>query len=271
VLALLIGVMIYAVSMGGYTISTVGIFKSIAAPFQKASNSISSRVEYVLNLYGNAESCYEENQALKAEIATLHTQLADYETTKEELEELQAFVGIKEEHTDFSFSAPCEVIGYVTNDPYYAFMIDSGLEEGLHLYDPVATEQGLVGVITEIGQHTATVTTVLSPDLSVAAYCSTTKDQGVLTGSVSLSREGLCILQYLDRNTQLQKENVILTTGENGLFPKGYVIGYVQDIGMDDTGLTAYASVKPAVELSNLNMVIVITDFDGKERQEDAD
>ena len=53
ILALLVGVMIYALTMGGYTISTVGVFRSIAAPFQRASNAISSRVEYILEVYSN--------------------------------------------------------------------------------------------------------------------------------------------------------------------------------------------------------------------------
>ena len=59
-LALLIGVMLYAVFVGGYTISGVGFFKTITAPFQKVSNSISQRVEFGLDLYRNAENYYEE-------------------------------------------------------------------------------------------------------------------------------------------------------------------------------------------------------------------
>ena len=55
-----------------------------------------------------------------------------------------------------------------------------------------------------------------------------------------------------------------MTTGENGLFPSGYVIGYVKDVAMDDKGLTAYAAVEPASDLKNLSMVVVITDFNGK-------
>lgn len=270
ILALLVGVMVYAVSVGGYTISTVGLFNSIAAPFQKASNAISERVEYMLTLYSNAEYHYQQNKALREEIAALHEELADYEQTKERLSELEAFVGIKEEFEDFSYSAPCEVIGYVTNDPFGAFMINGGTVDGIDLYDPVVTELGLVGMVTEVGRETATVTTILSPDLSVAAYCSTTKDHGVLTGSVALALDGMCRLQYLDKETTLKENRVILTSGENGIFPKGYVIGYVQSVAMDASGMTAYAAIEPAADLSNLGMVVVITDFSGKKAMQGA-
>lgn len=271
IIALLVGVMVYAVSVGGYTISTVGLFNSIVAPFQKASNAISERVEYMLTLYSNAEYHYQQNKALREEIAVLNEELADYEQTKERLAELEAFVGIKEAHEDFSYSAPCEVIGYVTNDPFGAFMIDAGTADGIDLYDPVVTEMGLIGMVTEVGTDTATVTTILSPELSVAAYCSTTKDRGVLTGSVALALDGMCMMQYLDKDTALKPNKVILTSGENGIFPKGYVIGYVRSVENDPSGMTAYAVIEPAAELTNPGMVVVITDFSGKGGSEHAE
>ncbi len=263
-LALFIGLMLYAVFMGGYTISPVSMLQTLTSPVQKASNSISERVEYGLDLFRNAESYYEENRALRQEINTLHTQLSDYEAAKEELARLEAFIGIKEKHDDYSMTSPFDVIGYVTNDPYHNFMIDGGSEEGVSLYDPVVSDLGLVGVVTELGAHTSTVTTILSPELSISACVSSTREKGILTGSVALAMDGMCKLQYLEKDTKLKKDRVILTTGENGLFPGGYVIGYVKEIAMDDTGLTAYAAIEPASDLTHLSMVAVITDFNGK-------
>ncbi len=271
VLALLTGLMLYAVFMEGYTISVIGIMKTISAPFQRASNAISQHVEYALDIYRNAENYDEENRALREEINALHRELADYEAAKEELERLQAFIGIKEKHEDYSMTAPFDVTGYITNDPFYGFTIDGGSEDNISLYDPVVSDKGLVGVITELGTHTATVTTILSPELSVSAGTRSSKERGVLTGSVSLAMDGMCKLQYLDKNTSLKKDKVILTTGENGMFPAGYVIGYVKEVGMDDTGLTAYAAIEPASDMKKLGMVVVITDFSGKAEQNETE
>ena len=265
IIALLTGIMVYAVSVGGYSLSAVSLFRTIAAPFQRVSNSLSERVEHSLNVYRDAEIHYEQNKALKQEVAELHKELAEYDDMKRRLEELQEFVGIKEEYKDLVFSAPCEVINYVTNDPFGAFIIGQGSADGIELYDPVVTDLGLVGVITEVGEHTSQVTTILSPDVSVAVYCSTTTDHGVETGNVGLSLDGLCRLQYLEKDTQIRKDKVILTSGENGMFPKGYVVGYVRDVQVDETGLTTTASVEPAAEILDLSMVIVIKDFTGKD------
>ena len=268
ILALLVGIMIYAVSAGGYQLTAEGLFRAVAAPVQRFSNSISERVEHSLHVYRDAEIHYEQNKALKQEIAELNRELADYAATKQKLEDLQEFVGIKEQYPDMVLSSPCKVTGYVTNDPFHAFTIGQGAADGLSLYDPVVTDLGLVGVITSLGEHSAEVTTILSPDVSVAAYCSTTKDHGVVTGTVSDAMEDHCRMQYLEKETAIKKDKVILTSGENGMFPKGYVIGYVRDVQMDDTGLTAAAVLEPASEITDLSMVIVIKDFDGKGREQ---
>lgn len=270
ILALLVGIMIYAVSAGGYQISAEGLFRAVAAPVQQFSNAISERVEHALRVYRDAEIHYEQNKALRQEIAELNRELAGYAETKQKLADLEHFVGIKEQYPDMTLSAPCEVISYVTNDPFCAFTVSLGSADGVALYDPVVTDLGLVGVITSLGEHTAGVTTILSPEVSVASYCSTTKDHGVVTGTVGDALEGFCRMQYLEKDTAIRKDKVILTSGENGIFPKGYVIGYVRDVQMDDTGLTAAAVIEPAAGIADLSMVIVIKDFDGKgqERRE---
>lgn len=268
ILALLIGIMIYAVSQGGYTISSIGAFNAIAAPFQRASNAISEKVEHVLDIYSNAQAYYEENLELKREVSDLHAELADYEAAKEELAELQEFMGIKEANPDFTLTSPFDVVGYVTNDPYCSFFIDGGTDDGLSLYDPVMTVQGLVGTITEIGEETATVTTILSPDIHIGAISSRTREKGIITGSISLLSEGNCKMSYLDKETRLKEDYVILTSGENSFFPKGCVIGFVVDTGTEATGLSAYAKIKPAADLKNLTKVVVITDYSGKGEQD---
>lgn len=269
-LALFTGLMLYAVFVEGYTLDSVGIFRMMISPVQRASNAISQNVEYGLDVYRNAEKYNQENQILREEINALHRELADYEAAKEELERLQAFIGIKEQHEEYSMTQPFDVTGYITNDPFCGFTINGGSEDGISLYDPVVSSQGLVGVISELGTHTAIVTTILSPELSVSAGTRASKEKGILTGSVPLALEGMCRLQYLDKNTKLKPDRVILTTGENGLFPEGYVIGYVKEISMEDTGLTAYAVVEPASDMKKLGLVAVITDFSGKAENHDV-
>ncbi len=268
ILALVLGTMIYAVSVGGYTLASVSAFQSLVAPVQTFGNRISNKISYILELYGNAEDLYEENQQLKASIAELESVLVELEDAQSELAALQDFIGIKEEHEDYVLTAPCTVTGYVTNDPYCAFYIGSGTSEGVELYCPVVTEQGLVGLVTEVGEHTATVTTILSPDISTS--CRADGEEGIMTGTVALALQGLCMLDYLAVDTTVEPDSIVTTKG-SGIFPKGYVVGYVREILPDSTNLTSYAVIEPAVDVSSLTQVIVITDFEGKGESDETE
>ena len=66
----------------------------------------------------------------------------------------------------------------------------------------------------------------------------------------------------------------MITSGSSGLFPKDYAIGTVTDVGVEANGLSAYAEIEPAADISRLRSVFVIMDFDGKngeEEKEDTD
>ncbi|MDD7557048.1 MAG: rod shape-determining protein MreC, partial [Ruminococcus sp.] len=136
VLAVLLGVVLYAVTQGGNTTWLSQAFGTVFNPVRQAFSAVSDKIEEGVDTIINAQQYYDENQELRAQIGALNSQLVDYEDTKEELEELRKFLGIKEEHPDFVHSAPCHLISYVTNDPYGAFVIDRGREDGISVNDP---------------------------------------------------------------------------------------------------------------------------------------
>ena len=166
-LAFLVGIMIYAVTKGGYSVSGASFVNTVTKPFRSISNSISMKIELGLDKLSNADEYYNENQRLKEQIGELNNQLTEYEALKAEVEELRKFVTIKEQHEDYILSEPCSVLGYTTNDPFKSFTIDKGSAEGIEPYCPVVTAEGLVGITVEVSEHVSVVRTILSPDLSV--------------------------------------------------------------------------------------------------------
>lgn len=264
VLALLLGVVLYAVTRGGSTTWLSQGFGVVFNPVRQAFTAVSDRIEQGVDTILNAQEYYNENQELRAQIGSLNSQLVDYENTKEELAELRKFLGIKEEHPDFVHSAPCHLISYVTNDPYGAFVIDRGREDGISVNDPVMTGEGLVGVITEVADTYATVRTILSPDLSIGAVCNRTKDTGIVEGNLRYAADGKTKMIYMDKTMTMQQGDLVITAGSSGLFPRGCVIGNVAETGMEESGLSAYAVIQPAVSLERITSVVVILDFNGK-------
>lgn len=267
-LAFLVGIMIYAVTKGGYSVSGASFINTITKPFRSASNGISMKMEGTVDKLSNADKYYEENQQLKKQIGELNAQLTEYDAIKAEVEELRKFVSIKEEHEDYMLSQPCGVLGYVTNDPFKSFTIDKGSADGILVNCPVVTAEGLVGITVEVSEHVSTVRTILSPDLSVAAMASSSSaDQGIIEGNVLSSESGQTKLIHVPKKNKLKRGDLMITTGTSGLFPKDYPIGTILDIGIDSNGLSVCADIQPCVDVTRLTSVIVITDFSGKKEE----
>ena len=269
-LAFLIGIMIYAVTKGGYSISGASFIQTITKPFRSASNGIGMKIEGNLDKITKADEYYEENKRLKVQIGELNKQLTEYDALKAEVEELRKFVSIKEEHEDYVLSVPCSVIGYTTNDPFKSFTIDKGKADGIKPNCPVATAEGLVGITVEVSEHVTIVRTILSPDLSVAAVCSASlADSGIIEGDIVASEEGCTKLSHVTTENKIKSGSLMITAGNSGLFPKDYPIGTVREMEYDVSGLSMCSVIEPCADITRLTSVIVITDFTGK--KEDAE
>lgn len=271
-LAFLVGIMIYAVTKGGYAVSGKSFINTVTKPFRSVSNGIGMKIEHSLDKINNADKYYDENQELKRQLSELNKQLTDYEALKAENEELRKFFTVKEEHEDYIISQPCKVLGYTTNDPFMSITIDKGSADGILPDCPVATAENLVGITVEVSEHVTTVQTILSPDLSIAAECSSgSGDFGIIEGSVTSALEGRTRLTHLPTDTHLSVDDLMVTTGTSGLFPKGYAIGKVSSIDFDASGLSKFAEVEPGIDIKHLSSVFVITDFSGKKDYSDED
>lgn len=260
--AFFLGIGLYSVAKGGNTSGSSEFIGSFLNPMKKFSNGISDKVSLVIDLFTDAEVYVQENQLLREEIAELNRRLIDYEDMKSEVEDLRKFIGIKEENEDFVLSPPCTIISRTANDPYGTFTIDKGTNDGIKLYDPVVTSEGLVGVIVKVANSYSTVRTILSPDLSIGGLCVESRDTGIIEGSLKYAADGKCKMIYLDKNNKIKKGDLIITSGNSGQFPQGYVIGNVTETGIEESGLTAYAVIEPAVNPLEISNVIVITEFD---------
>ena len=71
-LAFLVGIMIYAVTKGGYSVSSVSFVNTISKPFRYTSNRIGMKVESTLDRMSRADAIYDENQELKKQISSLN-------------------------------------------------------------------------------------------------------------------------------------------------------------------------------------------------------
>lgn len=263
VVAVILGGMLYAASTGGLATIPEQLLSYVVYPIQRAAASVSDGISEFLSVFLDARANYEENIALKEQIAEYRKMLVDYEDTKTENERLKEITGLKELNEDFEFQ-PAGVIARDPDDRFGSFTIDIGTLHGISVRDPVVTGAGLIGYISKVGPTYAQVTTILSPDCNVGVMEIRTKDTGNITGTVEYAAEGLTKFELLPRETEVQEGDIVVTAGTSGLFPQNLVVGTVEEVALEQSGITRYAVIRPVTEISEVKNVFVLTDFLGK-------
>lgn len=264
VLALLTGILLYSLKQGAHTDLLTRGLRSAVKPVQQFSSAISGNVSEKLDTYFEAKAYKEENARLREQIAVLNEELIGYDDAVAERDALRDQLGIKEKHKDFVLSEPCKVIMPVTNDLAGSFLITYGEEDGITLHAPVICSAGLIGMVTELSAHYATVTTILSPELSVGAAVIEAGESGIVEGTLKYAADGKTKLIYLDEYTKVKEHDLVVTASTAGVLPYGLPIGNVTEVGIEDNGLAAYAVIAPSVDIASLETVTVLLDFEGK-------
>ena len=127
----------------------------------------------------------------------------------------------------------------------------------------MVTETGvLVGVVSSVGLNWCTVSTVVDAGLEMGGIVTRTYSAGVLEGSMDLMSRGRLRLSYLPDEAQLVSGDEVVTSGMGDVYPSGLVVGRVEGVFTDPSGMTRYAVIVPDAQLDSLIEVFVIKDFD---------
>ncbi len=197
---------------------------------------------------------------LERENADLRTQLADYYTIKQENDQYEQALNVLSERPEFELKA-ATVISRDPSDPFYGFTINLGEEDMIAIGNPVITEEGLVGIVTDVYPTASKVTTILSESVNVGAYSKEFKESGVVTGDAESALNGLVRMNYLTKETKIGKDTLITTSGSGSTFPENLVIGKVSHLGSSNVDSTFYAIIEPFVDIKTVTDVLVITNF----------
>lgn len=266
IFAVVLGIMIAAVYNEGSATVVSNMVGFVAKPFQKLSSEISSSVGSWFQKFTDYEALYNENQRLQQEVRDMREQLIDYNTIKHENEQYSKIVDVLEKQKDWKLQ-PASIIVRDPQDRFFSFTIDKGSMDGIEYLDPVMSADGLVGFVSEVGATYAKVITILDVKVSVGVYDSTTRDIGVLSGSVDLAGEGCSAVEY-PREGEIKPGDMILTsgslTGGVSMFPRDIFIGTVVEVAPDEHGTNQRAVIKLATDIAKVKDVFVITEFEGQ-------
>ncbi|MBC7255639.1 MAG: rod shape-determining protein MreC [Chloroflexi bacterium] len=197
-----------------------------------------------------------ENESLRAENAALKNQLVLLEEARIENETLRRQLAFKSAVPNYQLLS-AEVVGQDSSDFLRFIIVDRGTADGVRRGMPVLTAEGLVGRVQEVSVNSAKVLLITDPSSSVAALIQRTRATGVVQGQLGESM----VMRYLAPDSPVMPGDVVLTSGLGGNFPKRLVIGKVVRVERHEVEMFQDALVEPAVNLRDLEMVMILLNF----------
>ncbi len=236
------------------------IISAVFSPAQKFFAGISDSINSYSKKFENTEKLQKEINELKEKIAEQNEIIINYEEISRQNDFYKDFLEIKEENPTHKYKA-ASVISRNSNDTYATFTIDVGTVDGVEVYDPIITAEGLIGYICDAYSTQSTVMTVLNPKINISAIDNHSRDTGTVKGDASLSTDGLAKMIYIPSDNTMASGNFVVTSGDGGIFPGGLVIGTVVEVKTSNNKISCEAKIQPVVDFSEITDVMVITDF----------
>jgi len=264
IIIILLIIMVLAMAIG-FSAPQSSAMGAATTPIQAIGAQISASFNDFFGAFSKVNRLEEENAQLKKELQKRNEELIEFYQFKQQNEQMKDYLGIRDLHPDFTFE-PARVISRDPTNRFYAFTIDKGTMAGVSKHDPVRNADGLVGYVIEAAPTYSVVMTVLDGGINIGAmsYRTLGADTGIVSGDITLSKDGLCRLNFLPQDCKIAVGDLIITTGIGGIFPKDMPIGTVKEIKQNQSDISVYAVIQPAADIRELRDVFVITHFDGQ-------
>ena len=259
-LSLLVG--ISSALMGGTADPLSNAATTITAPVRSLVSNVLDWAEGVYNYVFRYEELNTELDTLRKQVADLEAQLRESGEAARENQQLRQLLRLQEKHQDFVFES-ARVTQRSTTNWESTFTLSKGSSAGVQTGNCVISETGaLVGVVEEGGLNYCRVSTVINTDIEMGGICVRTDCAGILEGDFALMSQGRLKLSYLPDDAQLRPGDQILTSGQGDVYPPDLVVGRVEELRSDPSGMMRYAVLKPQARLDSLVEVFIIKEFD---------
>lgn len=236
------------------------VTQSLLAPFESALSALTRTAERFYNYVFRYESLEAENEYLKARVASMEDEIRSIDTLQRENERLRAVANLLKEHEDYDMLSSY-IISWDSSNWRNTFTIGKGTQSGVNEGMCAVTEQGqVVGIVTDCGSNWATVTTILDSSLQISATLSSSGYNGIVQGAHKTDKENQLRMDYLSTEAVIRNNDQVVSTGST-LYPRGLILGYVVDAGLDGTGVAKYAVIEPAADFDLLEQVFIITNY----------
>jgi rod shape-determining protein MreC len=240
------------------------IVASALAPVEGVFTGVGTGVGSVFGAVGEIADLRSENEKLKAENEQLKVSQEQAKAIAAENERLTALLDV--ESTIHHAVVAGRVIAREYTDDRRVITIDRGTKDGIAEGEVVVAAGGaLVGRVKQAGPTYSQIVLINDPSSTVIGELASGGQTGEVVGQLG----GALVMSKVDSaarpqiGSQVVTAGIVLGSGIRSPFPKGLIIGEVVDVARDPNAVVQTVFLKPAVDLDSLQLVAVITDYEG--------
>ena len=228
------------------------------AEMQRAATSAFKSARESWQNYFALQQIRQDNEHLHQEVAQLRVSLEQERSVAQQTRTLQQLLDLRSA-TGFT-TAAAMVIGSGADPEFRTITIDKGTQGGLRADMAVMAPAGIVGRILMTTARAAKVQLIIDRDAAAGVMIERSRVSGVVTGVGSAEelgfRAGLIDLKYVPGSADVKKGDRVVTSGIDGIYPKGLPVGEIQSA--ERVGGEWRIRVKPAVDFAALEAVLVV-------------
>jgi rod shape-determining protein MreC len=226
---------------------TFGLFAEV----QRGSSTGVSGIRNVWNRYGSLRSVERENSELKQKLEAVQVELQERRALGDRARGLQQLLELRDRSNLRTVAA--EVIASSASPDFRTLTIDKGTNLEVRSDMAVIAADGVVGRVVVPSGRAAKVQLLIDRNAAAGALVARSRAQGVVKGVGDDRLE----LQFVSEAADVATGDLVVTSGIEGIFPKGFTIGHVDAV--EKTGPSyKRITVKPAVNFSSLEEVLVV-------------
>lgn len=231
----------------------------IVSPFIQITSLAVGSVSDVWHDYVDLRNVKDENTRLTREAGVLHRRIEQLEEQALETQRLQRLLAFRE--TSQAQFLTARIVGKDATNWFKTLLVDRGGQDGVRRNQPVVAPDGLVGRVVEVTPTSAKVQLLTDPVSAVGGLVQRTRVTGIVSGNLGAGTR----VRYLPLLADVAVGDMLLTSGMGGVFPKGIPIGRVTAVERRSGALFQEASLQPAVDLSRLEEVLILTSLELRE------
>jgi rod shape-determining protein MreC len=238
--------------------SVKNLVRETIAPLQESMTDVLRSLREGVASVRGLGGLVDENKRLSQEVVRLLAQQRENKVLQRENEDLRRQLGFRDRAAEDLVAG--EVVSRSRDGWWNTLRINKGASDGIKPDQAVISMDGLVGRTVSVSERTADVLLLSDPTCRVAAQILRTGSFGLVAGrGPSWEGQVVCRMEFINKNVPIVPGDEVITSGLGGVFPKGLLIGYVDRVYTDRTGLYQYADIISQADLGLLHYVFAVT------------